>query len=411
MSPARSTPFVRNPAPCRPADAPVAGPVAALIAALCLCSCTGPADAGKAPASPGASSAAGGAPAPGGAPAGRTFRVRTAPVERRDVTYTVEAVGSIETERETQVVAGVEGIVTSVRFREGDAVTPATTLATIDPDRYRMQADRARANFEKIDAQYRQAIADQKRREDLLKQTPPLVSEEEVERARQETEQMRASVAEARAQDEMARQDQERSIVRPLVPGVINSRTVSVGQHVEAKAVLATLVDTRRLNVRFRVSEQESTRLGDGLEIRFTSAPRPGHEFRARVFHVSSTADPATRMVEVLARIEKDVQLLKPGFFAEVKADIESHKGAIVIPDRAVLPTERGFVTYEVKEGRAILRPVSLGLRTRDGAIEILGGLTPDAVVVTDGGDILRDGAPVQVEDAPSPTPGGPAAR
>jgi multidrug efflux system membrane fusion protein len=394
--------------PARPTLPPRLRPPAACLAAVLLWSCTGPADAGKGPGAPGAPGGAGasGAPPAGGSPSGappaRTFRVRTAPVELRDVTYTIEAVGSIETERETQVVAGVEGIVTSVRFREGDAVTPSTTLATIDPERYRMQADRARANFEKIEAQYRQAISDQKRREDLLKQTPPLVSEEEVERARQETEQMRASVAEARAQDEMARQDQERSIVRPLVPGVINSRTVSVGQHVEAKAVLATLVDSRRLNVRCRVSEQESTRIEDGLQIRFTSAPRPGREFRARVFHVSSTADPATRMVEVLARVEKDVHLLKPGFFAEVRADVESHKGAIVIPERAVLPTDRGFVTYEVKDGRAVMRPVSLGLRTRDGAVEILDGLGADAIVVTDGGDILRDGAPVQAQDEPA---------
>jgi len=372
-----------------------AGPIAALL----LWSCSGQADAGR------------GSAAPAGSPAPRAFRVKTAPVELRDVTYTIEAVGSIETERETQVVAGVEGIVTSVRFREGDVVTPATTLATIDPERYRMQADRARANFEKIEAQYRQAISDQKRREDLLKQTPPLVSTEEVERAQQETERLRASVAEARAQHELAHQDEERAIVRPLVPGVINSRTVSVGQHVEAQALLATLVDSRRLNVRFRVSEQESTRIADGLELRFTSAPRPGHEFRARVFHVSSTADPATRMVEVLARIEKDVHLLKPGFFAEVRADVESHKGAIVVPDRAVLPTDRGFVAYEVKDGRALLRPVALGLRTRDGAIEILSGLGPEAIVVTDGGDVLRDGVPVQVQEDAAATPREPAAR
>ncbi len=385
-------------------DFPARAAAGFLVVAL-LGSCSGQADAGKGTA------AAGGTPVASGSPAPRSFRVKTAPVELRDVTYTIEAVGSIETERETQVVAGVEGIVTSVRFREGDAVTPATVLATIDPERYRMQADRARANFEKIEAQHRQAISDQKRREALLTQTPPLVSEEEVERARQETERMRASVAEARAQHEMAHQDEERSIVRSLIPGVINSRTVSVGQHVEAKAMLATLVDSRRLNVRFRVSEQESTRIGDGMEILFTSAPRPGHEFRARVFHVSSTADPATRMVEVLARIEKDVHLLKPGFFAEIRADVESHKGAIVIPDRAVLPTERGFVAYEVKEGRAVRRQVALGLRTRDGGIEILSGLGPDAIVVTDGGDVLRDGAPVQIQEDPAATPREPAAR
>jgi RND family efflux transporter MFP subunit len=324
------------------------------------------------------------------------FRVTSAPVTLQDVTYTIEAVGSIEAEAEVQVVAGVEGIVTSVRFREGDAVTPSSILATIDPERYRVQAERARASYERFQAQHRQALADLKRREELSLQTPPLISQEEVERARQEAEQLRASVAEARALFDLAEQDRRRSIVRPLVPGIINSKSVIVGQHVESKAVLATLVDTHQLNLRFSVSEKESTRLREGMAVGFTTDSRPGQEFGARLFHVSSTADPATRMVECFGRVEKVADRLKPGFFAEVRADVESHKGAIVIPERAVLPTDRGFVAFEVRDGVAVRRPVALGLRTRGGGVEILSGLDRDAVVVTDGGDILKDGAPVQ---------------
>ena len=357
----------------------------------------------------GCSAGADGAPknaaaGPAAAPSpSRVLRVATVPVAIKDVTYTIEAVGSIEAREEVQVVAGVEGVVANVRFREGDSVTPSTILATIDPERFRMLAERAKANLDKVTTQQQQAIADLKRREELLKQVPPLVSEEEVERARQASEGLRASVAEARSQFELADLDRQRSVVHPLVPGVINSKTVATGQHVEADAVLATLVDTRALDVRFRISEQESVRLGDGVEVRFTTAGRPGKEFTARVFHVSSTADPTSRMVECLARVDNPAGVLKPGFFAEVKADVESHKGAVVIPERSVLSTDRGFVVFEVIDGKAVERRVSLGMRTRDGGIEIASGLEPSAQVVTDGGDILRDGAPVQVV-APAPS-------
>jgi multidrug efflux system membrane fusion protein len=323
-------------------------------------------------------------------------------VALRDVTYTIEASGSIEAEEEIQVVAGVEGVVTSVRFREGDAVTPNTVLATIDPDRFRIEAERARANHEKIDAQYRQALADLKRREELLRQVPPLVSEEELERARQDAERLRASVAEAKALYDLAELNRQRSIVRALIAGVINSKSVSTGQHVKAEAVLATLVDVSRLRLRFRVSEQESVRLRDGTEVHFTTASAPGREFAAKVFHVSASADPADRMVLCFARVINAGTLLKPGFFAEVRAEVESHRGAIVIPERAVLPTDKGFVVFEVVAGRAVMRRVSLGLRTKDGGVEILDGLGKNAVVVTDGGDILRDGAPVEVVGAAS---------
>ena len=335
---------------------------------------------------------------PAGAPPApsRAIRVGVAPVALRDVTYTIEAPGSIEAEEEIQVVAGIEGVVTSVRFREGDAVTPDTVLATIDPDRFRIQAERAKANYEKIDAQYRQALADLKRREELLRHDPPLVSEEELERARQDAERLRASVAEAKSLYDLAALDQKRSIVRALVAGVINSKTISTGQHVKSEAVLATLVDTSRLRLRFKVSEQESVRLREGIEVRFRTASLPGQEFTARVFHVSASADTASRMVECFARMTGTRASLKPGFFAEVRADVDSHPGAIVVPERAILPTEKGFVVFEVVDGRAVARGVSLGLRTKDGYVEILTGLGKQSVVVTDGGNILKDGVPVQ---------------
>lgn len=341
------------------------------------------------------------APSAGSAATPPAARIATAPVVVRDVTSTIDALGSVEAEEEVRVVASVEGVVTRVRFREGDHVTPASILAEIDPERYRMLAERAQARLETTIAQQRQAQSDLRRREELLTQTPPLVSTEEVERARQEAERLRAAVAEARSLADLAEQDRDRSIVHPLVPGIINSKSVDTGQHVEAKDVIATLIDTRRLRLRFKVSESESVRLRDGMEVSFTTAAWPGRGFGAVIFHVSSSAEPASRMVEVLARIENPDPDLKPGFFAEVKAAVDSRKGALLVPERAVLATDRGFVVFEVIDGVARLRPVTLGLRTGDGAVEVTSGLTREAVVVTDGGAILKDGSTVVDAAAP----------
>jgi membrane fusion protein (multidrug efflux system) len=321
-------------------------------------------------------------------------------VSVRDVTYAIEAIGSIEAEEEVQVTAGVEGVVTRVSFREGDEVTAASVLAEIDPEIYRLRAEKARATLDQMSAQEKQALAELRRREELLDQDPPLVSAEEVERARQDAERQRAAVAEAKAAWELAEQDRRRSIVRPLVAGVINRKSVVTGQHVESKDVLASLADTRRLRLRFKVSEQESVRLREGMLVGFTTSAYPGHRFEARIFHVSSSADPQSRMVECLARVDSGAAALKPGFFAEVSAAVVSHKDAIVVPERAVLATEKGFVVYEVENGLARRRQVSIGLRTKSGDVEILDGLRPDAVIVTDGGAVLADGAAVEAGPA-----------
>jgi membrane fusion protein (multidrug efflux system) len=357
---------------------------AAALAALSLAACGG--DGRATPAAPAATSEKTAVP---------PVRVATAPVEVRDVASSLQAPGSIEAEEEIQVVAAVEGVVTRVDFHEGDRVSPKSVLAEIDPERYRLQAERAKARYDQTEALRQQAESELKRREELLRQTPPLVSAEELERARQELERQRAAAAEAKAAWSLAEQDRRRSIVAPIVPGIINRKSVVTGQHVDSDAVLATLVDTRRLRLRFRVTESESVRLKDGLPVTFTTAAWPGRTFEARLYHVSRSADPASRMVECLALIEDRDEALKPGFFAEVRAATEKRAGALLVPERAVLATERGFVVFEAEGHVARRREVTVGLRADDGAMEILTGLKPGAVVITDGNASLRDGAAI----------------
>ena len=67
-----------------------------------------------------------------------------------------------------------------------------------------------------------------------------------------------------------------------------------------------------------------------------------------------------------------------------------------MIPEGAVQASEQGFVTYAVQDGKASLRPIQLGLRTGTGVVEILSGLKPGEIVVTEGSDRLADGVPVE---------------
>jgi multidrug efflux system membrane fusion protein len=149
------------------------------------------------------------------------------------------------------------------------------------------------------------------------------------------------------------------------------------------------------LRLRFKVSEAESLRVTEGQAVGFRVAAVGEREFQARVYHVGDVADAATRQVEVLAWV-KNPGPLKPGFFAEVALATEVHKGALVVPDSAVQASERGFVAYVVEGGKARMRPVTVGLRTGDGTVEILSGLKPGQVVVIEGSDRLADGMPIE---------------
>jgi membrane fusion protein (multidrug efflux system) len=177
---------------------------------------------------------------------------------------------------------------------------------------------------------------------------------------------------------------------------------VETGRFVKAGDVLATLVDMSRLRLRFKVSERESLRSREGDSVRFRVGAIGEREFEGRIYHVGVTADPGTRQVEVLAWV-KNPGVLKPGFFAEVTLATESRQGAVVVPEGAVQASEKGFVVYALEGGRARLRPIQLGQRTDDGAVEVLSGLEGGETVVVEGSDQLRDGIALQVaEDAPN---------
>lgn len=338
-----------------------------------------------------------------GAPARRPggqggLRVRAVPVARQDVTYTIRAVGSLHADEVVQVTAEVEGPVRDVSFNEGMRVTPQTLLARIDPETHRLEAQRAEATYRKAEADRARAQAELERREQLAREQ--LVSAEELNRARQEAERMAGEAEAAKAARDMARENQRRSEVRASRAGIVNTKTVETGQFVKSGQVLATIVDVGRLRLRFMVSEAESLRARVGQEVGFRASPVGERLFKAKVFHVGAVADPQTRQVEVFAWVANPGPL-KPGFYAEVELASETHRDALVVPRTAVHPSEKGFVSYAVVNGKAQLRNIQRGLETTDGLVEVLSGLKDGEMVVTEGSDRLADGVAVQIADAP----------
>ena len=346
---------------------------------------------------------AGGTPGPGGGAAKRLFPVEVRSVATEDVQYAIDAVGSLEPQEEVRVTARVPGVVERVLFEQGTKVTPETILAEIDRSRYRLLADRAKASHDRAVADLRKAEIILQNRQELKKKDPGYVSDEELATLSSQLNSVRAAAAEARSSLDLAVQDLEYSQVRSLITGTINTKDVSTGQYVTLGAPLASIVDESRLKLRFKVSETESVKilgmLGGGQRVGFSVRPLPGKTFQAELLYISPQANPQTRTVECLANVENRGAILKPGFFATVRAVVETREKAVVVPDSAVLPTEHGFLAFVVKDGKARQRTVRAGLFVREGALEILEGLTPGDVLVVSGTAALRDGVDVMVRN------------
>ncbi len=371
-----------------PLSAPLAGALLAAVAAAGVSACGGRGAEGSAGPDPAAA-----------AREARRVPVEVRPVEQSTVTSMIRTVGALQAREVLRVPARVAGVVQDIAFQEGTFVTPDKVLARIDPERYRLTAQRVEADHLEAQAATREAEAALDKRRVLHDRDPGWVTAEELTNFTAQLDRARAVEAAARAAHELVLKDLRDSEVRVAHPGVIDQKMVDTGQYVAVGTVLATLVDARRLKLSFRVSETESSRLEESSPITFRVKALPGRDFEARLYHVGEGADSATRMIECLAWVENSDRSLKPGFFADVTAGVESRQRSVVVPQTAVLPTEMGFVVWVLKgEDEVERRPVRLGLYTRDGGVEVLDGLRPSEPLVVRGASLLSEGARVAVE-------------
>lgn len=338
-----------------------------------------------------------------GAAAGRTgnkmsIRVVAKPVTTRNVSYLLESVGTLEAEEDVRIPARVGGVIAKIAIQEGAVVTPSTILAEIDPERYALEVERARANHERARAEAKDAQQSYDQRVGLRGKDPGWVSDEELRRYETTLERTKAEEARTKAELDLAIKNREDARVKSPISGMINTRLVSIGEYVRPETPIATIADIRTLKLRFTVPEVDADRVVLGSSVTFTVRAYPEREFTGKIFFISTVADPATRVVEVKARVDNPEGLLKPGFFASVRLQAALHQAAVMVPEEAIIPTEIGFVTFVVEAGKAHQRKVEIGLRER-GEVEILKGLAAGEILVIRGGHILTDGMAVEISE------------
>jgi len=343
------------------------------------------------------SSPAGGAKGSSGGRPALKFPVEVAPVTLRAVTYSVNAVGSLNAFETVQVTSRVSGVVEKVRFAEGDRCAAGTVLVEIELQRYRLALESAQAALQKTQAAQADANAGLVRREAVVSRSPGLIPEEEIAVWRTKTQTTAADVELAKSALNQAKLNLDDALVKAPVGGVIQTRSVQTGQYVQPGTVLATLLRRDPLLLRFKVPETEAASLKPGLKTNFRVGGG-SQNHTARITLVADAADENSRLVSVTAEVNDDRSAeLRPGSFAEVSVPVGGNREVPVIPQTAIRPSERGFIAFVVENDQAQERILSLGMRTSDGQVAVLSGVKPGEMLVIRGGEALKTGFPVRI--------------
>jgi membrane fusion protein, multidrug efflux system len=330
-----------------------------------------------------------------------SYPVQVAPLEVRQVQYSVIAPGSLEAFQQVQITARVAGAVDNVKFVEGQTVKKGDPLVVIEVDRYQVAVDQAKAALDKAAASEKLAEAEVSRRQGAVAQNPGLVTGEEIATFQTQVETSKADMESARQALRVAQINLRDAYVRAPFDGAIQTRTVQQGQYLQPGAILGTLIQRDPLILRFPVTEQDAPRIKLGMKAHMTLRESP-RTYDADIILVSEAADPTTRLVTVAATVDdtEHKYWLRPGAFCDVSVPIGDAKQAIVVPALAVQPTEKGNVVYTVDASNtAHLRQIQLGMYTPDGGVEVTQGLTAGDLLVVRGFEPLTEGARVQITE------------
>jgi RND family efflux transporter MFP subunit len=183
--------------------------------------------------------------------------------------------------------------------------------------------------------------------------------------------------------------------------GVISARTATVGAVVGNGTELFRLIRQGRLEWRAEVTAAELGRLVVGTRVSITAGS--GAPLQGRVRMVAPTVDPQTRTglvyVDLTTSPQGKAGAVKPGMFARGEFELGNSQ-ALTVPQQAVVVRDGFSYAFRLNADQRVSQ-VKLTTGRRVGErVEVLEGISPDAVLVASGAGFLNDGDLVKVVPA-----------
>ncbi|MFH0888448.1 MAG: efflux RND transporter periplasmic adaptor subunit [Planctomycetota bacterium] len=318
----------------------------------------------------------------------------------------ISAVGSLEPEDQVQLTTEVSGIISEIKFEEGQELNQGDAMAILDPASFKLNVENSQALLERAKTNLALADANYKRKKDLYEKK--FITEQELQELTNALDKAKAEYTSALVACDIAQKALQDSVIK--APFDVNNKNytwavqqkmISIGEFISPGKPIAELVNRTTLKLRFTVPEQDALHLTMDKPVKFTVPALPNREFDAKIFYISPSAVENIRSVIIKARLNNTERLLRPGYSANVRLIAEIKEKAIVIPRRSLRYDVNKSYVLVVNSGVLNRKTVTLGVEKED-YVEIVAGINPTDLIVVRSSSFLDDGSEVEiVEDAP----------
>jgi len=335
--------------------------------------------------------------------------IRTATVERRNLSRTIRTVGLVtyEEPRQYSVNSKIEGWIERLHINEtGQLVTKGQPLMEIySPELVAAQQEYLLAletSSRLAASPYAEIAAGARRLLDAARTRLKYwdINEQQINEL------------------EQSRQVRKTLTLYSPYRGVVSEKPVVEGMRVMTGMELLQISDISKVWVNADIYEYELAWIKVGLPAQVEISFAPGKPLQGKITYIYPYVAGETRTVKARIELVNPGLALKPDMYANVSIQTETVTGALALPGNAVLSSGKGQTVFvALGEGRFAPRQVKTGVSDEDGYVQILEGLQEGDQVVTsaqfmlDSESKLREAIQKMLQPEPeSPAPAAPAA-
>jgi membrane fusion protein, multidrug efflux system len=331
--------------------------------------------------------------------------------ERKPVTKALDFVGRVDAVNRVEVRARVTGYLEGVLFKEGDLIKEGTSLYSIEKGLFEAAVGQADGALVRSKAAKILTEVQLQRAEDLLAKSSGTAVARDQALAADESAKGAITIDEANLQT--ARINLGYTDINSPIAGKVGKTNITKGNVVSPQSGPLTLIVSQDpMYVTFPVSQREFLRAQQtehkeditGIKVQLHFADGSSYKHPGQINFVDVSVDRATDTVLVRATFPNPDFELVDGQLVRVGLESGTTEEKIVIPQAALISDQEGVYIFVASDAKAEVRRVKPAGESGTGII-IDQGLTGGELVIVEGLQGLRPGAPVRATPLP-PSPG-----
>lgn len=335
------------------------------------------------------------------------IKVGVAKAEIGEIEQSLYMSGNLRFIADTTVPSQVSAQVKSLEVRDGQPVSKGQKLLLFDDSIIRAIANQARGNLQKDEATMQLAKIDLEKNTPLAK--TGAISEFTFDQKVSAYHSAKGQVEADKAALAKAEEDLKNTVVVAPITGVLSNRFVEVGDWVSTGGKLFEISDYTTIYLEAYLSDKDVSKLsfdkiikeGGGVKAEITVDSLPGQKFQGEIGYVQAVVN-QNQLFQVRVYVNnQDLKLLE-GMYARSRVLFNRIPNVIRIPLDALLEQIRNnqsnSVVQVTEDNKAKIVQIKVGA-TDDHYAQVLTGLNPGDIVVTDGREILSAGQPLKITD------------